>query len=88
MMMLTSARLDPAEEEDRSYLSIARPVAVGVLTFLSLGLLVVCLLATQTGQKLMPHHQSNSHHSLYHSLYGQPSAAQRATQQLPSFQRT
>jgi hypothetical protein len=60
MMMLTSSRLDSAEEEDRDYLSIARPVTVGVLTFFSLELIVVCLLFTHIGQKLMPGRQPNS----------------------------
>ena len=60
MMMLNNSRLDPAEEEDRDYLSIARPVAVGIVTFLSLELVVVCLLFTQAGQRLIPGHPSRS----------------------------
>jgi hypothetical protein len=84
MMMLTTSRLDPAEEEDKDYLSIARPLAIGVLTFVSLELLVACLLFTHIGQKLMPGHQSTSPH--INAI--QPSTSHHATHRLPSFQRS
>jgi len=84
MMTISRSRLDPAEAEDLTCLSIARPITVGVLTFFSLELLVACLLFTHTGQKLMPGRQPGS----IHRNAIQPSADRHVPHPLPLFQRS